>query len=130
MIAGLSTLGGSYLFTALVGLELLSYEDSHPGERCLNCDSTGSALLIPIVGPWIAMKDANQDKGGPLVCAILGLAQATGVVLSIIGIHQYTASGQPEAETNEVSKGYFSNVKIGLAPVRGGGALGALGASF
>jgi hypothetical protein len=129
MIAGLSTLGGSYLFTAMVGLSLLDYENTHPNERCLNCDSTGSALLVPIAGPWIAMKDANGDNGGPAVCAILGLAQATGVVLSIIGVQRFMDSAPPEGAGTTVSKG-LTNMHVGLAPVRGGGALGALGAAF
>lgn len=129
MIAGLSTLGGSYLFSALVGLQLLTYEENHPYERCLNCEETGSALLIPLVGPWIAMKDANEDNGGPVVCAILGLAQATGVVLSIIGIKQFMDSAPPADQTASANKGP-SNLRLGLAPLRGGGALGALSASF
>ena len=131
MIAGLSTLGGSYLFTAMVGIELLNWQANHPNsnQTCTNCDSTGSALLVPIVGPWIAMKDANQDNGGPAVCAILGLAQATGVVLSIIGIQRYMDSAPPEGHAAPVSKG-LTNMHVGFAPVRGGGALGALGASF
>jgi hypothetical protein len=128
MIAGFSTLGGSYLFTALVGLTLLNYENDHPGTTCTNCDSTGSALLIPILGPWIAMGDANQDHGGPAVCAILGLAQATGVVLTIAGIMRYRNSGQPEATS--VSMGPLSNMTVGLAPMPGGGAVGAMRASF
>jgi hypothetical protein len=128
MIAGLATLGGSYMFTALVGYGLLTYEDQHPGERCLNCDSTGSALLIPILGPWIAMSDANSEKGGPAVCAILGIAQATGVALTIAGIIRYVNSG--EQQNSRVAKDRFSNVTVGLAPIRGGGAVGGLHASF
>jgi len=128
MIAGLATFGGSYLFTALVGLTALDYENEHPGTICTNCDSVGTALLIPIAGPWIAMGDANTDTGGPAVCAILGLAQATGVVLSIVGIMRYSASGQPEATT--ASRHGISDMTLGFAPVRGGGGIGALHARF
>jgi hypothetical protein len=128
MIAGLSTLGGSYLFSALVGLTLLNYENDHPGEVCLNCEATGSALLIPIAGPWIALPDANEDKGGQVVCAILGLAQATGVVLSIVGIIQFTSSGRPAAAVQ--SEARRPSMTVGFAPMPGGGAMGALRAAF
>jgi hypothetical protein len=131
MIGGLSTLGGSYLFTAAVGLQMLNWEKNHPNsnQTCLNCDSVGSALLVPIVGPWLAMKDADQDSTSIGVCAVLGLAQATGVVLSIIGIQRYMDSAPPEAQTTPVSK-RLTDMHVGFAPVRGGGAMGALGASF
>ncbi len=122
MIAGLATLGGTYLFSALVGVELLSYEDSHPGEICLNCNSTGKALLVPIAGPWIALPDANSHSGGKVVCALLGLAQATGVVLSIVGISRYVSSGKPEASAS-------SGVMVGVVPTQGG-AFGSVGSVF
>jgi hypothetical protein len=117
MIAGFATLGGSYLFTALVGMQLLSYESSHPNETCLNCETIGSDLLIPLAGPWIAMTEKDQSKTGPAVLAMLGLAQATGVVLTIAGIIQYKNSAPP-------------SVTVGLAPLPGGGAVGALRGAF
>lgn len=131
MIAGLSTLGGSYLITASAGLQMRDWQKDHPDSNkvCVNCDAVGNAFLVPIVGPWIAMKDANQDGTSLAICAMLGLAQATGVVLSILGIQRYMDSAPPDAQTPPVSKS-LTNVHVGLAPVRGGGVLGGLGASF
>jgi hypothetical protein len=131
MIAGLSTLGGSYLITASAGLQIRDWQKDHPDSNkiCVNCDAVGNAFLVPIVGPWIAMKDADQDGTSLAICAMLGLAQATGVVLSILGIQRYMDSAPPEAGRTTVSKG-LTNMNVGLAPVRGGGALGGLGASF
>jgi hypothetical protein len=90
MIAGLVTFGASYALTALVGLELASGDATSPGTYCTNCDSA-PLLLIPLAGPWIFLPDADGGDG-KAVSAILGVAQATGLVLSIWGIAKFMNS--------------------------------------
>jgi hypothetical protein len=95
MIAGFATLGGSYLFSVLVGALLLSQQTVEPGEICINCDK-GSLFFIPIAGPWIAIPYADGGDG-KAVSVIMGLAQLTGVALTIAGITKFVKSGRPSA---------------------------------
>ena len=118
MIAGLATFGGSYLFTALVGMTMLSKSNESAGQTCLNCDSVGSKLLIPIAGPWVALPEADGDDG-KFVCAVLGIAQGVGVALSIAGISQFVSSGSPSAGDASLHVAYLP-----------GGALGSLQGKF
>lgn len=108
MIAGLATLGGSYALTALVGLQLASGETTNPGEYCTNCDS-GTLLLIPLAGPWIFLPEADGG-GGKALSAILGVAQATGLVLSIWGIAKFMDSA-PADEAHAMPR-----LMVGVAP--------------
>jgi hypothetical protein len=123
MIAGLSTFGGAYLFTALVGVALLDQDTSSSGSgvTCTNCKSVGASLLIPIFGPWVAYPDAGND-GGKGVVGLLGVAQAVGVTLSIIGIVKFVNSGKPESTA-------ASDMMITVARTPGG-AVGALRGRF
>jgi hypothetical protein len=120
LIAGPIVLGASYGFTALVGLELVSGNVQKPGEVCTNCNSIGSRLLIPIIGPWLALPDANGSNGKALT-AVLGLAQATGLVLTIVGISRYKSAVDATAAAG--------NVTFAFVPSQGGG-LGLLGGRF
>jgi hypothetical protein len=123
MIAGLSTFGGAYLFTVLVGAALLDQNSNGSGSEvtCTNCNSVGSALLIPVFGPWVAYPDAGDD-GGKGVVGLLGVAQAVGVTLSIIGIIKFVNSGKPESTA-------ASDMMITVARTPGG-AVGVLRGRF
>jgi hypothetical protein len=60
------------------------------------CVGTGDPLardlLVPVVGPWLAMGSANDVREIPIL-AFLGIAQATGAALTIAGIMRYSADG-------------------------------------
>ena len=124
LIAGIATLGGTYLFSALVGAMLLSGLVTPPGATCLNCETAGIPLLIPIAGPWIALPHANEATGGQVVMAILGIAQAAGVILTGVGIAVFATSGPKREE----SLALLPRVDLQLAPLPGGGYLGLRGA--
>jgi hypothetical protein len=124
LIAGIATLGGTYLFSALVGAMLLSGLVTPPGATCLNCETAGIPLLIPIAGPWIALPHANEATGGQVVMAILGVAQAAGVILTGVGIAMFATSG-PKRED---SLALWPRVDLQLAPLPGGGYVGLRGA--
>jgi hypothetical protein len=78
-------------------------------------------LLIPIFGPWIALPDAD-GADGKTVCAVLGLAQAAGVIMTVVGIVRFVQSGAPQPSAS-------SGLMIGMAPTRGG-AMASAGATF
>ena len=120
LIAGAATLGASYLLTAAVGLRMLSEVDVPAGAICLNCQSVGTAFLIPVAGPWIGLPQADSDKGGQVVAAILGVIQAAGLALTVTGIVLFATSGAPDDSDS------FS---LQLAPLPGG-AVGSLRFAF
>jgi len=91
MIAGWATTGGTWAFTALVGLTMIQVgleAESDPYETCLNCYSAGSRLLIPIVGPFVAMPVADGTDG-KAVSFVMGAAQVTGLALGIAGTSRF-----------------------------------------
>jgi hypothetical protein len=129
MIGGLATLTGTYLLTVLL---VLNSTGSTNGmvSGCLDCKAR-PRLLVPIAGPWLAMPYAvGNDK---TLFTVLGLAQATGAVLSTVGIWQFAASG-PTADEGAPAQGPRQSrsnrqVSFGLLPVRDG-AFGFASAQF
>lgn len=122
LIAGPIVLGASYGFTALVGLQIMSTNTNSDGAYCTNCDTVGPRLLIPILGPWLALPAADGDDG-KVLSAMLGIAQATGLLLTIVGISRYRASAPDQTAA---ARGGW---RFALVPSKGGG-LGVLGGSF
>jgi hypothetical protein len=123
LIAGPIVLAATYGFTAYVGLIMLSGDlENEPGTVCLNCETVGTRLLIPIIGPWLALPEADGDDGKTL-SALLGLAQATGVLLTIMGISRYMASDPNRVAANR------GRVNFAFVPSAGGG-FGMLGGTF
>jgi hypothetical protein len=89
MIAGWSLFGGTWLFSVV--LAAMMYEkDRNPGagKVCLNCRAEGDALLIPLVGPFMAIPKAGGADGKALV-AIIGVVQLAGLALGITGTVLY-----------------------------------------
>jgi hypothetical protein len=123
LIAGPIVLGASYAFTALLGLTMQSTDTTSDGAYCVNCQTVGTRLMIPLLGPWLAMPEADGSDG-KMLTAMLGLAQATGLVMTIVGISRYAASAPDR--TTAASRG---GLQFALVPSKGGG-LGVLGGSF
>ena len=116
LIAGPIVLGATYAFTALVGLTV-----SADDVDCSNCRTVGHRLLVPVLGPWLAIPAVDSSEGRTWT-ALLGFAQATGVILTVIGISRYSTS---------VSEEGFASRGLHLAFLpRAGGGLGVLGARF
>jgi hypothetical protein len=79
IIGGAVTLGVSYtisLFTALVGAEAHSLEESEPDL---------SSLLVPVAGPFLQLQD-TRNSVGRFWLTVLGTGQVTGAVLLIYGL--------------------------------------------
>ena len=109
LIAGLAVFGGGYVGS--VGTYAVSSNRHKP------------TLLIPVAGPWIALSTLPWDTVNktlrPLEQAAIvvqGLAQATGLVLSIIGIARYSAS----LHEVDASARSAPSVEFGLLPAPGG----------
>jgi hypothetical protein len=126
LIGGLLTFGVSYTVTAMVGLASLSHES---GTLCnLNtgtCGSTGDEqgrdLLLPVLGPWMAMNNVREIP----VLALMGIAQATGVALTVAGIARYSADGAPAEASGEAGPRRARSqprefISFGVLPTRDG----------
>jgi hypothetical protein len=112
MIGGLTTLGASYLLTVLLVLNSLGSTNGMIS-GCEDCKAR-PRLLVPIVGPWLAMPYAVRND--TTAFTVLGLAQAAGVAISIIGIVRFVA----DAPTPRVSLGVLpvSDGAFGFASAR------------
>jgi len=116
MITGLATLSVTYLLTVLVVVNSSGSTNGMTSE-CADCPAR-PRLLVPIVGPWLAMPYGSGSD--TTLFTVLGLAQATGVVLSIIGISQFVADAPTRSKPQ---------VSFGLLPARDG-AFGFASARF
>jgi hypothetical protein len=87
-------------------------------------NTEGRDMLIPVVGPWMAMSSAPSKDIG--ILTLLGLAQATGVALTVGGIMRYSADGMPPDEAGDPSRARpaqprpRSIVSFGVLPTRDG----------
>jgi hypothetical protein len=130
MIGGIATLGGTYLLSVLVGVEVATGSSNGQGVACPSCQPVGQRLLIPIVGPWLGFP--YTDSGGKALLTLLGLAQATGVVLSIVGISQFRTDAPPAGEPDPAQQrqwGSSGSVSFGVLPTQNG-AFGFASARF
>jgi hypothetical protein len=94
-IAGTSVFGASYLISAITGAVLLDLN-----APCSDCKDVGAMLLIPLVGPFLAVPRSDGGDGGLVV---LGIVQIAGAGLMIWGIIQFLHSKR-QAEQS----GYYS----------------------
>jgi hypothetical protein len=130
LIAGSITLGVSYLLSAAAGAGLMSddYQANNADNSCTsrdNCKKVGRLFLIPVLGPWLATPAAGSDlKGG---AAFLGLCQAVGLTLTIVGYRSY-ANSKPKLDGVSSLTG-LHDMQLSFAPTAGGG-LGLLRAQF
>ncbi|HEY5451039.1 MAG TPA: hypothetical protein VIQ54_19930 [Polyangia bacterium] len=114
MIGGLTTLGVTYLVTVLVVLRDLGGGTNGMTSACGDDCKARPRLMVPIVGPWLAMPYAGQHHA-PMF-TFLGLAQAAAVTASIVGISRFVA----DAPTPRVSVGVLpvSDGAFGFATAR------------
>lgn len=140
MIAGWATLGGGYLFSALVGLEIMQRDleaeqnsNAFYKEECLNCDETGPYMLIPLIGPFLAMPAADGTDG-KVICALMGGVQVTGLVLGIVGTSIFVSDKQRYQEWERRNSGLLRGWYVSSAVVPLGNGLEVptflLGTSF
>jgi hypothetical protein len=132
MIGGLATFGAGYLLSLLAAMDAVDHSTNGMTAACSSCKA-GPRLLIPIAGPWLAMPYANTGRDDQTLYALLGLAQATGVVLAIIGISQFVADAPRTNEGAPVPAPRQSRssggMTFGLLPTRDG-AFGFASARF
>jgi hypothetical protein len=126
LIGGIVTLGASYGLSASVGFQLMSKYPSGSWQ-----ETSGRRLLFPIVGPWVAVPAASTGaaKG---VFAVLGVAQALGVILTIAGSARVNADvPAEEMRDRKPPPQWRSNGRLGflMVPMRDG-AGGVLSGSF
>lgn len=125
---GVGLFSGAYFIGALVPTMFL-YEEAATGDPIRHCefDFTGvggsscrqpyvdqyAPLFIPIVGPWATMattSDANNlSLPGGLMLGLAGLAQASGVALTVVGlvtkrkVHRFVGGLEPRVGAGSVA---------------------------
>lgn len=128
LIAGISVLGGAYLLTAMPAALFNSVDTGASNVSGSTSHGTYWPLYIPVLGPWIEMSYLNSNPYynglGVLFtvpCVLSGLAQATGLALTIAGA--VTGSRVPVQDNQATSS-------LSISPITlpgGGGGLAASG---
>lgn len=128
IVGGVVTWGIGYLAGVLLAFNAAGSYNCP--EAPTPCDPPGGHegrdLVIPIVGPWMAIGAEPRD-GAPL--ALLGLMQATGVALATVGIVGRAPDRVPAGEhggppaADHRPSGAASLVSFGVLPF-GDGAFG------
>jgi hypothetical protein len=89
--------------------------------------------VIPVVGPWMTFP--YTGSGGRAVSSVLGIAQATGLLMSIVGIARYNADDaanvgdEPVREQRERQWRSNGRISLGVLPTRDG-AFGLVSGRF
>lgn len=121
MIAGFITFGASYLTTAFVGAVALDGSREFGGTTDSRAHKLGTALVIPVIGPLIAIPQIDSYSGS-LVAVLSFIAQAGGLSLGIAGAVRYSRDGQ-RIQAQQAGLHLGKGVRLGAAPRLGGGTL-------
>lgn len=119
MVAGIFTFGGSYIATAFNGAYI--YENCHRAANEAACRQIGTKMLIPVAGPFMAIKDSEVTSNRVKLGALGGL-QTAGAAMAVLGTIMHVRDGK-NARVNH------NGVRIGkrtrVAPMAGaqGGGL-------
>jgi hypothetical protein len=118
MIGGIATLGGSYLFSALVGSMIMDSE-------CSSCMERGRWLFVPVLGPFVAA--SREPDGGKAVLTLLGAVQVAGAALMIGGIVRFKRTKRRAEEQGlanvQLPRGMWLSLDVHASPYRAGPAL-------
>lgn len=106
---GFSVFGASYAISSLTGAIVA---DARDGERL---DRFGRRMLIPVVGPWLAIPH-TESATGAWFTGFAGAAQLAGLVLGTVGAVRL---GQQRRESQRWA--------VTSTPLLGGGQLGVVG---
>jgi len=121
MIAGFVTFGASYLSTAFVGAAALDTSREFGGTTDTQSQRLGTALLVPVVGPLIAIPNIESYLGS-IFSVLSFVAQAGGLSLGIAGAVRYTRDGR-RMQAPQAGLHLGKGVRLRAAPRFGGGTL-------
>lgn len=122
MIAGFVTFGASYLTTAFIGAAALdSSSDNYLGTADERSRKLGTALLVPVIGPLIAVPQI-ESATGTMFAIFSFIAQAGGLSLGIAGAVRYTRDGR-RMQAAQAGLHLGKGVRLRAAPRLGGGTL-------
>lgn len=94
MIAGWTIFGASYIPTAFTGASIYDYcTHNRTGADRQACREIGQLLMIPAVGPFMAMNNVESATESYYL-ALTGAVQTAGLLMAIIGTSQYIRDGK------------------------------------
>ncbi len=129
LIAGIAILGGSYFLTAVPAALWNAADNGVSSLSGTTTHGTYWPLYVPVLGPWIELRYLNTNPYydgwsvlASIPCVLSGLAQATGLALTVAGA--LTGSRVPVRDNQVMSS------SLQVAPITlpgGGGGLAASG---
>ncbi|MFO8074145.1 MAG: hypothetical protein R6V85_19975 [Polyangia bacterium] len=126
----MATFGGGYVFSALVGFLLYTEATVPENQTCLNCQTAGKRMFIPVAGPFMAIPVAD-GLDGRIVSGVMGTVQVVGLLLTAAGAIVYGVSGNPEhAREQSADRPMLARLRLGAAPTPDGGGALFCGCSF
>ncbi len=96
-LIGWFVLAGGYVFSALVGALIWTEATTTPGTTCANCDEVGPRMVIPLIGPWLALP-YSDGADGKVISAVFGVIQSVGLLWGIVGTIFYRRWEPPNAQ--------------------------------
>ncbi|MEZ4450216.1 MAG: hypothetical protein R3B09_12135 [Nannocystaceae bacterium] len=97
MIAGFTVFGGLYLLSAFSGA--ITYDQCNTNNNP-DCGYIGKALILPVVGPFIAVPKVDKLSAKMAIVVFPGLGQITGLALGIAGAVLFGKSRKYVARVN------------------------------
>lgn len=98
MAAGFSILGAGYLTAALTGSILIDTSSgTSSSDSSARTRRYGVSLLVPAIGPFIALAHTRTATGG-FMTAMWGILQSGGLALAITGVSLYARDKRKHRE--------------------------------
>ena len=120
MIAGYSMFGMSYMITAFSGAVIIDRCDA---DATYDCRDLGRALMIPVLGPFLALPQIQTMTGRFAMIFFPGLMQAGGLALGIGGSVLHARSRRYHGMVNADGVRLVRGRDLRLAPAGSGAQL-------
>ncbi|MBL8743930.1 MAG: hypothetical protein JNK04_22635, partial [Myxococcales bacterium] len=126
VMAGAIELGTTWLTLGVLPGSILLAADAESSGSCVACASGGGTLLVPAIGPFLAMivlgAEGVKEPVGYALLAVDGLVQSAGLGMLIAGLVM---------QRDVLVRDRVAGVEVEVAPVvsagPGGGTLGLSG---
>lgn len=103
LASGLALFGSAYLSSSLAGVANIDrkFEDPRDDARAR---AYGNRMLIPIVGPWVAISQSDSATKGWFT-GLAGVAQGVGIALATVGAIRLSRAHRRRVQQFSVSPG-------------------------
>ena len=120
MVAGYSMFGMSYMITAFSGAAIIDRCDA---DARYDCRRLGRALMIPVLGPFLALPEIQTMTGRFAMVFFPGVMQAGGLALGIGGSVRHARSRRYYGMVNADGVRLVRGRELRIAPAGSGAQL-------